>query len=420
MEWEHTDHPSAIFGASIFSTTPRKMFTIVGAGITGLTIAEALLDRGHEVTILERYPNVGGRIVTNRDPQYEIGAGRIHASHKRVHALIKRFKLHTYPINNHIVYRSKATQTEEPLGHDWIFPAILAMLKRLPPKTLATHTIAQLLPPVWCSLLSRFPYWAEVQLLRADLAAESFQHDMGTYGGYVGIVEGIDTLTTKLKEAVLKKGATLLTRHRVEDICKGKAGYEIVGDYGKKAEAKPFRFKADQVIVATCRCSLGKFSVLKKAPLLQQLQTSPLLRIYAQYPTPKGKAWFHDVPKTVTDSPLRFVIPIDPKTGLIMISYTDGDDTKHWIDLDEPALAKAIHKEVRALFGDAPDPLWVKKHPWPSGCTYWVPGNYDVDKAIQKAMHPAANLWVVGESVARHQAWMESALTSAEELIAMV
>jgi hypothetical protein len=395
-------------------------FTIVGAGIAGLTTAESLLDRGHSVTLLERYPNVGGRIVTNREPQepqYEIGAGRIHTSHKRVHALIKRFKLHTYPIDNKLVYRPLSTTTDEELGHDWIFPAIVNMLKTVPTKTLATYTIHELLSPDWRKLLSRFPYWAEIHMLRADIALESFQAEMGTYKGYVGIVEGIDALTTHLKDAVVAKGAKLVVRHRVADIRKHKTGYEIVGDFGKKAEAKPFTIHSDHVIIATCRCSLGKFSVLKGQPLLKQLQTSPLVRIYAQYPVTKGVAWFKDVPKTVTDSPLRFVIPINPKTGLIMISYTDGDDTKPWINLDDKELTEQIQKEVKALYGPVPDPLWVKKHPWPSGCTYWTPGSYDIDKAIHIAMHPTRNLWVVGESVARHQAWIESALASMDLLL---
>ena len=389
---------------------------IVGAGIAGLTVAETLLDKGHTVTILERYPNVGGRIATFRDPehkiQYEMGAGRIHSSHTRVHALIRRFKLHTYPISNEMVYHPLAG-TQEPLRHDWI-PAIVRMLEGLPKKTLASNTIHDLLSPTWRTLLTRFPYWAEVHMLRADLALESFQREMGTYSGYVGIQEGIDAITTHLRDIVVAKGAEILTRHRVTDVRKHRDGWEIVGNAGKKAEAKPFRILAEKVILATCRFSLGKFSALKGHPLLKQLQTSPLLRIYATYPT-KPKAWFHDLPKTVTDSPLRFVIPIDPKKGVIMISYTDGDDTKAW-DMKE-GLAETVHAEVQRLFGPTPKPLHVEPYRWPGGCTYWTPGTYDVDKAIKAAMTPAKNLWIVGESVAKHQAWIESALISVETLM---
>ncbi len=213
-----------------------------------------------------------------------------------------------------------------------------------------------------------------------------------------------------------RKGGTILTRHRVVDVRRLRNGaFEIHGDSGKKAETTPFSIHATHVILATCRCSLGKFSVLKKTPLLQQLQTSPLVRIYATYPTP---VWFRGLSKTVTDSPLRFVIPINEKKGQIMISYTDGPDTKKWIDLEGNDLKAAIHKETQALFGDGvPAPLSVEKFPWPGGCTYWTPGDYNMEEAIAAAMHPAENLWVTGESVARHQAWIESALISAERLL---
>ena len=308
----------------------------IGAGIAGLSVAEGLLDRGNSVILLERYPNVGGRIVTHRDPQYEIGAGRIHASHKRVHALIKRFKLHTYPISDKVVYRPMATGKDEPHELEWILPAIVQMLQRQSKKTLASHTLSALLSPEWNSLLLRFPYWAEVHMLRADLALEAFQTEMGTYGGYVGIQEGIDALTTHLLTTVKRKGGDVRVRHRVGDIRQHGDGYILTGEFGKKAEAKPFRIEANQVVIATCRCSLGKFAVLKGLPLLKQLQTSPLTRIYAMYPVgPKGP-WWSGIEKTVTDSPLRFVIPINPKTGLIMISYTDGPDTHAWKDLEGP------------------------------------------------------------------------------------
>jgi hypothetical protein len=38
---------------------------------------------------------------------------------------------------------------------------------------------------------------------------------------------------------------------------------------------------AYRVVIATCRCSLSDFSVLRAQPLLSQLATSPLIRIYA-------------------------------------------------------------------------------------------------------------------------------------------
>jgi monoamine oxidase len=401
---------------------PNSPIVVIGAGIAGLTVAEGLLKKGHAVVVLERYPNVGGRIVTNREPyQYEIGAGRIFHSHKRVHALIKRFGLHTYPISEDVSWISAKEKRVETNTFMEDFKEVCKELRKLTKRTLATHTLGQLLPSNFKDFLLQYPYWAELHMLRADLALPLFESGevMGTYKGYVGIQEGIDTLTTNLRDAVLKAGGQILTRYRVEDVRRQGKMWEIVGTFGKKAEALPFTIQAAKVIIATCRCSLGSFTALKEKPLLKQLQTSPLIRIYAAYP----KTWWSGLPKLVTDSPLRFIIPIDPKTGLIMISYTDGPkDTGFWRGLSEKELQKQIQNEVRRLFPDRkiPEPTYLKIHDWPSGCTYWVPDSekaYELKKAQKDAMHPAKDLWVVGESVSFQQGWIEGALETAEQLL---
>lgn len=392
---------------------------IVGGGIAGLTVAAELVRRGRRVLLFEYYPNFGGRIATYRDPdvgQYEIGAGRIFHTHTRVHALIKKYKLHTFPIGTDSYFDSSPNDFLE------LFTPLRRVLETLSPEVLATHTIKECLPAVYHPILEKFPYRAEVELMRADLALDSFKpaDPMGaaTNDAYIGIVEGIDALTKHVAEEATRAGATLKSRHRVEDIKRiNDELFEITGMHGKKAEEKPFRFKAKHVIVATCRCSLGKFNALRSLPLLKQLATSPLLRIYAKYPpNGSGKMWFEDVPKTVTSNPLRYVIPINPKTGLIMISYTDGDDTKYWKDMDDKTLQKAIIKHTHELFPEKiiPKPSYLQKHYWGGGCTYWLPGSYDVKEASREAMNPSKHLYVVGESISMQQAWIEGALESAE------
>ena len=102
-----------------------------------------------------------------------------------------------------------------------------------------------------------------------------------------------------------------------------------------------------------------------------------------------------------------------------MISYTDGKDCLYWRGLEDKALQDAIQKEARAEFPDKeiPEPVFLKKHDWGMGCTYWTPGDYDVDEALKAAHNPAKNVFVVGESVSRAQAWIEGALESVERLL---
>jgi monoamine oxidase len=394
---------------------------IVGGGIAGLTIAHAL---GSQALLLERYPAVGGRAVTYRDDglQYEIGAGRIFKQHARVAELVKRYKLTTFPIGADSTYNGEDNDFLE------LFVPLRNLLESLPPKNRATHTIAELIPVVYHPVFKMYPYWAELNMLRADMALPLFKRTetMGTTSAtdFYGITEGIDTLTTRLADDAKATGATLKNRHRVHDVKRSGTLFEVKGDYGKKAEAKPFKFTCDRIILATCRCSLSQFSVLKGAPLLKQLGTSPLTRIYAVYPkNADGKVWFHTMKKTIVDNPLRYIIPINSDSGLIMISYTDGPDAEYWENYPtDTELQTEIQAHVRASFPtlSIPEPTFLKKHYWAGGCTYWLPGDYDVESASRAAHNPAPNVYVVGESISTEQAWLEGALQSAETLLSML
>lgn len=396
---------------------------IIGGGIAGLTVAEALAKQKQPVVVLEKYPAWGGRIVTHRDPQYEIGAGRIHRSHHRVAALVKRFGLHTFPISADSVYNGAPNPFLQ------LFEPIRKELIKLPAAILGKHTIAELVPKTFHPIFRAYPYWAEIHMLRADLALPQFAAGalMGTTAAsdYYGVAEGLDSITSQLAAAAEAAGAVLNNRHRVHDVHRRADGlFEITGDYGKKAEAKPFRYIAPRVILATCRCSLSDFSALRGAPLLKQLATSPLVRVYAIYPpSPRtGRVWFADLPKTVSDSALRYIIPINVKTGLIMISYTDGEDTSVWSSGTDADFRKRLQDTVKKTFPEyeIPTPTYLERHVWPSGCTYWLPGEYKVSAAIRAAMNPSENLYVVGESISTQQAWIEGALESAEKLIRLL
>lgn len=125
----------------------------------------------------------------------------------------------------------------------------------------------------------------------------------------------------------------------------------------------------------------------------------------------------------MTDGPLRHVIPVNAATGLIMASYTEGRDTARWFKLRGAALAAALHAAVCATFPDRapPRPLWVRRAWWPAGCTYWLPGEYDVAAASAAALQPlpeaAPGLHLCGESYSLRQAWVEGALEHADALV---
>lgn len=83
--------------------------------------------------------------------------------------------------------------------------------------------------------------------------------------------------------------------------------------------------------------------------MINSIKTEPLYRIYARYPNnPKtGIPWFSNLTKTITNLPIKYIIPIsyntitldkdinenDKKTvkNIIMISYTDSLFAKYWL-----------------------------------------------------------------------------------------
>jgi monoamine oxidase len=400
---------------------------IVGAGIAGLWIAEQLLAAGvpgRRIKILEKYNYIGGRIASHKDG-YEIGAGRIHESHRRTLALIRRAGLTIRPIPPRIAWH---TAPHAPLTanlFDTIFSsAFVPVLSALPPDTLATHTIRELLPPATHSLLERYPYRAETEMLRADIALRAFAPagEMASNAGYFTVREGLAALTRAMATGLRRRGVVIQLGAIVRDVRWRSSGpswrIEYTGQQG------PSHVDADRVVLALHVAALRRLPSVRTVPeisrALRHLAMEPLTRIYARYPTP---AWFTDMPKFVTPGPLRYVIPINPASGLVMISYTDARDTRHWRGLRGPALTAAIQAAVRAEFPDRtiPEPEWVRSYEWSDGgATYWRTGRYDPVAVAAAARAPASapGLYCCGESfnTTGQQAWIEGALADAEML----
>ena len=388
---------------------------VVGGGLAGLRIAHRLvLQEPHaDIYVLEQYGVWGGRVATHHKDglTYEIGAGRIFKGHKRVAELVKDFKLKTYPIST-----KSFTINDMPNPFLPLFEPIRQLLNRADPHALATHTIYELVPPEFHGIFQYYPYWAEIHMMRADLALQEFSPNdtMGTKkdDDFYGIQGGLDQLTKGLYDECKQAGVNLKDKHKVTNI-------KRLADNLFEVSGTDFLYKPQRVIIATTRGEYPMFDVLNHTPMLKQLAMSPLTRIYAVYPpNPEtGKVWFLDK-KFVLDDPLRYIIPINTDSGLIMISYTDGNDTHVWNKLDGKDLETAIQDDLKHLFPDItmPDPTYLKKHEWIYGCTYWLPGNYEPQSAMLDAQNPSPNLYVCGESVSLVQAWMEGALESADFL----
>ena len=398
-------------------------YIIVGAGIAGLHAALRISTKypSASILIIEANKSAGGRVDTSDKYHWEKGAGRIHSSHKLVLKYIKNYKLTLIPISNPGEWREAKAEAVASAQED-IWPSIVkilhASLSTLKPSILATHTVKEILTKMSVlgqDLLDRFPYRSEISTMRADLALASLNSEMSSSEFFV-VKEGLGTLIAKMCETLRSRGVEFLFSHRLVSVTKD----NITVKEGEHLRKKSFTAK--RTILAIPSEALKGVSPFQNLPVLKRISMEPLLRTYAVFPTP---AWFEFIPKTVTNSPLRHIIPINSDKGTIMTSYTDSEDTKHWVDIynsnGSEAVCREIMKELRKLFKDIPDPLVFKYYYWKHGCSYWLPGLYDPYELSRRVQQPIPltlpNIFVCGESFSMKQAWIEGALEHTEDML---
>jgi glycine/D-amino acid oxidase-like deaminating enzyme len=380
---------------------------IVGAGIAGLWLAEQLALRGDKVTVLEKADYLGGRIVSS-ERGYEIGAGRIATHHAHVMELIRRFGLKTYPISGGGLWLSADGLVPNTFDRSW--STFLHTFARLSPRVLATRTLKQIATKVLGKtqtdrLLSQFGYRGETEVLRADLGLQAFQSEMAPDSQFVVVAGGLTQIIKGLARAARKAGVTILLNTTVNDVT------EIYNVHTNRGV-----MTADRVILAIPSHALKRLPCTRNLPVLRHLRMEPLTRIYATFDAP-----WPIQERIVTDSPLRYIIPI--RDNLVMISYTEAQDTKAWKGLTGPALRQALQKEVNKLIPHAPTITWAYAYEWAHGCSYWLPGDYDPVLESQKALRPIASKWnlhLCNESFSLRQAWVEGALEHAASLLAIL
>ena len=84
----------------------RPDVLIVGGGIAGLYTAREILKRrpATQLLLIEKYPVLGGRVLSFRKQLgsqavgWEAGAGRLHYSQKRIHALLDEYDITVVPL----------------------------------------------------------------------------------------------------------------------------------------------------------------------------------------------------------------------------------------------------------------------------------------------------------------------------------
>ena len=410
---------------------------IVGAGISGLYAAREILKRhpSWHVAVAEKYKSLGGRMTTFHKGkwQWEAGAGRIHRSHTKTLGLLKEYGLTLIPLGTELSYKPVDGTLQKDEFESCHVPLFLEPLSQLSPDILANHTIEDLLTKVHGDaktkeIVDPFPYRAELNTLRADLGLHSFlKGEMKGHEGFFVVKEGLSELIDRMRAELLDRGCKFLLHHTLVDISKPTNASEGAIDCIFLVNKKEKILHAKRSCFLTlCRCHVAELPFLQKVPILSHVIGRPLLRVYMVFPKTKGKVWFHDLGNVVTPMRPRYIIPINAEKGIIMISYTDAEDTHAYRSIYEKggdnALEKVILSEIQKVFPERsiPNPVFTKAHMWGTGASYWVPGNYDPEKMSIEAMTPLPkfpHLHMCGESWSMRQAWIEGALEHTAECL---
>jgi len=417
-------------------------YAIIGGGLAGLYVAREIAKKQPKasIAVFEKYRVFGGRVLTFREGpyQWEAGAGRIHSSHTLVRSLLKQYKLKEVPIPSEVGWVETYGARLVPNEWEQSLSSWLTEISKLPQEQLATHTLFEILTKIFGEaeakrMVAPFPYYGEIYTLRADLAIESFHGEMGTHDHYSVSPDGYDMLIGSLVDDCVNHGVQLQTHWDLKAAAPEGGAIRLWFAEGSPSDkdARPVKeILAKKAIFALHRDALAKINLFESWPLLKKVKMEPLHRIYAVFPKSNdNKVWFEGLGKFVTPTPIRYFIPINPAKGITMISYTDGEDTKVWTDLAYGAdpknetLGFLLTQECRRLFPekDIPYPIFLKSHPWDSGCTYWLPGQYNVKEASKESLQPFGsampNIYVCGESFSLRQAWMEGALENTRDLL---
>lgn len=402
---------------------------IVGGGISGLYCAYNILKNNPKtkLLLLERSNYLGGRIKTvtlnlrnKGTTNIEAGAARFNNEHILFNKLLKDFKLDKQKIKISNKYLSINKTLDITL--DEIIKNINSL--NLSDDILINSTLLEIIEKYFDnSMLEHiqniFPYYSELFILNSKDALQQFKNEFDSKRQYYILKNGMTSIIKKLEHFIKnKKLARIKLNYGVKTI-NHNHNYNNDNRYIINNE-----LICDTLVLAIPKSSLINLEHLKPIKtLLNTVSCQPLYRIYMRFPHINGKIWFENMPKIITNSPIQFIIPYNEKTGIIMISYTDGKYAKYWFNKltlseNNNDFFNEIIKQLAKTFknkefnvNDIPKPLWIKHYYWENGACYWKKGNYS-KKYIDKIIQPSINskLYICGENYSSRQAWIEGAL----------
>ena len=424
-------------------------YLIVGAGISGLYTALKLNQSypTKTICIIEASAYIGGRIHSIKYDGIIVdgGAARFNTEQYRILDLINELDLmkNAIPISNKLNYKSInpkydiSLETTFPDIHSFIFYLENYIKKNnITRQELINTTILELVentkshkykpisdkyPTIKQYLIDIYPYYSELGVLNAFESIHLFTHEYSDKMKYMILNGGLEQLAEKIYNKLKKISTiTIYKEYTLEKIIKININSDNTNHHYEVICNKTIKLNTHNLIIAIPKNKLLQIDYLTKDKELlhnmNSVQNEPLYRIYARYPLDKktGKVWFDGMEKITTNNPIKYIIPVNSKKGVIMISYTDSYFANYWLKyVNDGSFETKLNKYLKELFPDIdiPKAKWYKHCYWHVGAGYWK-STYDRKKIINKMIQPInnENLYICGENYSSYQAWIEGAL----------
>ena len=404
---------------------------IVGGGISGLYNYFKLINSKNKICLLEKNNYYGGRIyqqkekLFSKDFSFPAGAARFNEKHLNVIKLLKKFDLIDFRKDKKLSASMKFIDSKNKnpkFTHDNGFVFVDKVLKYS--KKYNSHYLQRL---TFKELAKKALTKKELDFMLVASGNSGQLKNMNAYDAIHLFTNGIrpdlkywigkfHILVEKLVEYLKNKKANIKLKSEVKKIFfdETKECYKI--NYNNKI------IYSKKIVFCLPKPGLLKINILKPihSILNSSVSCKSLCRTYAIF---KNNDFIKNLKeKFITNNHLRYIIPIDPENGLIMISYTDEIYTKYWNSIrnNQEKLKMKIVDLIKETFNvDIEKPERVFVCNWECGVAYWNKNKNS--KVISKFLtNPLHNIYICGENYSLNQSWVEGSLESCNEFLKLL